>query len=113
MTPTERAEWLAALKAGDQVLVVRWPHRSLAPVQRRTPSGQIVVGVRRFGPAGVERTGHDDPARLEPPTQADRDRDEAEALVHRLAYYVSWRALPLATLREVARLVEAAEKETP
>jgi hypothetical protein len=70
-------EWLASLKAGDEVLADdRW-HPTIDTVERVTAT-QIIAGNRRFRKSDGYALGRDSwsRVRIRPVTQKDRDRFE-------------------------------------
>lgn len=105
---TDRAAWLAGLKAGDEVAVERTVGMAagvlIGALEKRTPKGRLTVDLGNykltFDALGREIGGGYTAARLQPVTQQTRDRIEQEHLVYKLGI-VKWHTLPLPVLRRV------------
>ena len=71
-------EWLNALKVGDEVLISKSSWRGwiekIAKVERRTPTGRIVVDGVTFLPNGQKFRGWDGYASIEPVTEEVKQR---------------------------------------
>jgi hypothetical protein len=98
-------EWLANLKAGDEVAVrtgYGYPVYEVSEVDRVTPT-QIVVGHWRYRKSDGCAIGHGGYSchHLEFPSQEIRDAVERKELVHSLEN-TKWSKLPLDKLRELS-----------
>jgi hypothetical protein len=107
-----RAEWLAQLKPGDEV-IVSGASIYLATVLRRTPSGRIIIGdetfERVYNRDGTERKHHRN--RLEMPTPERKYQLEKRDLIRALANtpMSRWNDLSLDSLRIIKKMRDEAQ----
>jgi hypothetical protein len=105
---TERA-WLERLAPGDQVIVHESGRDTLASVDRRLPSGGMLVScdgdMREFNFDGrLHTSGTYSPTYLVEPTPDRKGAIERQHLARYLAEQ-QWHTVPLDTLRRIAELV--------
>jgi hypothetical protein len=104
--------WLTNLKPGEEVVISSNRRLWFGVVERRTPSGRIIVqsnshGMTEFNPDGYERGRRDSiyQAHLTEPTQAIRDQIERSDLVGRMSI-VRWDKVSLDKLRRIAAVLD-------
>lgn len=108
-------EWLNALKVGDEVLISKssWRGRveKIAKVERRTPTGRIVVGGVTFLPNGQKFKGWDGYVCIEPVTEEAKQRinekiffEDAMKVIYNLADGKI--KLGIDELRQIVKIVE-------
>lgn len=92
------------------IVAGRWNDETVCVVERRTPSGRIVVGGVEFNPDGWERRRAriSDKSRLLESTPERLDKIRARALRLRLSK-TNWSALDLARLEQIAAVLDAAQ----
>jgi hypothetical protein len=115
----EEANWLNDLKPGDEVVVHPPGHygsMTIQKVDRRLPSGRLVVGQMTFDPDGWQRGGVNygrfgrQRAHLSQTTQEIRDKIEHAELVDALKA-TEWRMMPLDVLRAAFKVVHVDRTE--
>lgn len=95
------SEWLASLKAGDEVLVSGLYEGRLATVERVTATQVVIDNARRFRRTSGLLVGGSSwsMTSIREPTQADRDALEMRELRAEVEAYAKSKAATLDTLR--------------
>ncbi|WP_268623920.1 hypothetical protein [Paenibacillus alvei] len=106
----KRQEWLDSLQVGDEVIVSSPYRKSIANIERITPTRRIVVGNITFNSSGMEMAASWSPHSIWEVTPEKREEIHRAAMIGKLTSQTKWYTCTTEQLETVLSILEGDSK---